>query len=82
MIQSACRPFNANEAGLTNIEFVTGDLLTAPERGEFDYIDSTGVLHHLPDPQAGFDALARAIAPGGGFGCMVYAPYGRTGVYP
>ena len=56
--------------------------MTAPEHGEFDYIDSTGVLHHLPDPQAGFDALAKAIAPGGGFGCMVYAPYGRTGVYP
>ncbi len=72
----------ASARGLTNIEFVTGDLLTAPERGEFDYIDSTGVLHHLPDPQAGFDALAKAIAPGGGFGCMVYAPYGRTGVYP
>ena len=72
----------AKARGLTGIEFVTGDLLTAPERGEFDYIDSTGVLHHLPDPQAGFDALGKAIAPGGGFGCMVYAPYGRTGVYP
>lgn len=72
----------AKARGLTNIEFITGDLLSAPERGEFDYIDSTGVLHHLPDPQAGFTALGQAIAPGGGFGCMVYAPYGRTGVYP
>ncbi|MGB0507666.1 MAG: class I SAM-dependent methyltransferase [Pikeienuella sp.] len=68
--------------GLTSITFETGDLLTAPDRGEFDYVDCTGVLHHLPDPQAGFNALARAIAPGGGMGGMVYAPYGRTGVYP
>jgi hypothetical protein len=40
------------------------------------------VLHHLPDPQAGFDALAGALAPGGGIGLMVYAPHGRSGVYP
>lgn len=72
----------AKARGLKNITFETGDLMTAPDHGEFDYIDSTGVLHHLPDPQAGFNALAKAIAPGGGFGCMVYAPYGRTGVYP
>lgn len=68
--------------GLTSITFLTGDLLTAPDRGRFDYVDCTGVLHHLPNPQAGFDALARAIAPGGGMGGMVYAPHGRTGVYP
>lgn len=68
--------------GLTNIRFATGDLLTAPDLGPFDYIDCTGVLHHLPDPQAGFDALAAALAPEGGLGAMVYAPLGRTGVYP
>ncbi|HSF96380.1 MAG TPA: class I SAM-dependent methyltransferase [Thermohalobaculum sp.] len=68
--------------GLTSIRFLTGDLLTAPELGRFDYIDCCGVLHHLPDPDAGFAALAAALAPGGGMGLMVYAPYGRTGVYP
>ena len=66
--------------------FVTGDLLEAPglaaEGGAFDYVDCCGVLHHLPDPQAGFDALAAALAPEGGLGFMVYAPYGREGVYP
>ncbi len=40
------------------------------------------MLHHLPDPQTGFDALAAALAPGGGIGLMVYAPLGRSGVYP
>ncbi|SEA34314.1 class I SAM-dependent methyltransferase [Rubrimonas cliftonensis] len=68
--------------GLSGVSFVTGDLLDAPAMGPFDYVDCCGVLHHLPDPQAGFDALARALAPGGGLGAMVYAPYGRTGVYP
>ncbi|MEM9147157.1 MAG: class I SAM-dependent methyltransferase [Pseudomonadota bacterium] len=61
--------------------FVTGDLLEAPDFGPFDYIDCCGVLHHLEDPDAGFAALARALAPGGGMGLMVYAPYGRIGVY-
>jgi SAM-dependent methyltransferase len=64
------------------ITFITGDLLTAPDHGPFDYIDCCGVLHHLPDPDAGFAALARALAPDGGMGLMVYAPHGRSGVYP
>lgn len=64
------------------VRFMTGDLLQAPELGPFDYVDCCGVLHHLADPDAGFRALAEALAPGGGMGLMVYAPYGRTGVYP
>lgn len=68
--------------GLEGIRFLTGSLLDAPDLGAFDYIDCCGVLHHLSDPQAGLDALARALAPGGGIGLMVYAPYGRSGVYP
>ena len=68
--------------GLSGVAFVTGDLLSAPGLGPFDYIDCCGVLHHLPDPQAGFDALAAALGEGGGLGAMVYAPLGRTGVYP
>ncbi|MEM7684232.1 MAG: class I SAM-dependent methyltransferase [Pseudomonadota bacterium] len=64
------------------IRFLTGDLLTAPEHGPFDYVDCCGVLHHLPDPDAGLRALADALAPEGGMGLMVYAPYGRAGVYP
>lgn len=67
---------------LPPIGFHTDTLLNAAAYGPFDYIDCCGVLHHLPDPQAGFDALAGALAPGGGIGLMVYAPYGRSGVYP
>lgn len=72
----------ARVRGLEGITFVTGSLLDAPGLGQFDYIDCCGVLHHLPDPDAGFRALRQALAPGGGMGFMVYAPYGRSGVYP
>lgn len=68
--------------GLSNINFTTGSLLDAPDLGRFDYIDCCGVLHHLPDPAAGFQALRGALALDGGMGVMVYAPYGRSGVYP
>ncbi|MBT54053.1 MAG: methyltransferase [Mameliella sp.] len=71
----------AKARGLTGITFVTGSLLDAPDHGPFDYIDCCGVLHHLPDPDAGFAALRAAVAPGGGMGFMVYAPYGRSGIY-
>jgi len=72
----------AKARGLTGIRFETGSLLEAAAYGEFDYIDCCGVLHHLPDPALGFAALRAALAPGGGLGFMVYAPYGRAGVYP
>lgn len=73
----------AKKRGLTGITFHTGSLLDAAEFGPFDYIDCCGVLHHLPDPAAGFSALGGALSDeGGGLGFMVYAPYGRSGVYP
>ncbi|NDR58569.1 class I SAM-dependent methyltransferase [Aliiruegeria sabulilitoris] len=68
--------------GLKGVRFHTDSLLNAADYGKFDYIDCCGVLHHLPEPQAGFDALASALAPKGGMGLMVYAPHGRSGVYP
>jgi SAM-dependent methyltransferase len=74
----------ARRRGLTGIRFQRGSLLDlTPADGErFDYIDCCGVLHHLEDPAAGLSALASVLAPKGGLGLMVYAPYGRNGVYP
>ncbi|MDX1709535.1 MAG: class I SAM-dependent methyltransferase [Rhodovibrionaceae bacterium] len=73
----------AQARGLANIAFHTGSLLDLPQMdlGRFDYIDCCGVLHHLAKPAAGFRALTEVLAPGGGMGLMVYAPYGRAGVY-
>ncbi|MFZ0885022.1 MAG: methyltransferase [Candidatus Acidiferrales bacterium] len=47
----------------------------------FDQIVCTGVLHHLADPDAGLAALRGVLKPDGAIHLMVYAPYGRTGVY-
>ncbi len=47
----------------------------------FDVIVCTGVLHHLADPDAGLRVLRSVLKPDGVIYLMVYAPYGRTGVY-
>ena len=47
----------------------------------FDQIVCTGVLHHLADPDAGLSALRSVLKPDGAMHLMVYAPYGRTGIY-
>jgi SAM-dependent methyltransferase len=47
----------------------------------FDQIVCTGVLHHLADPDAGLRALRGVLKPDGAMHLMLYAPYGRTGIY-
>lgn len=47
----------------------------------FDQIVCTGVLHHLADPDAGLAALRDVLKPDGVLHLMVYAPYGRAGIY-
>jgi len=52
---------------------VQADLLKPPVRpASCDYAFSVGVLHHLPDPTAGFQALARSVRPGGTVSVWVY----------
>jgi 2-polyprenyl-3-methyl-5-hydroxy-6-metoxy-1,4-benzoquinol methylase len=48
---------------------------------EFDEVVCTGVLHHLADPDAGLRALRGVLARDGAMHVMVYATYGRAGVY-
>jgi hypothetical protein len=47
----------------------------------FNQIICTGVLHHLADPDAGLAALRSVLKQDGAMHLMVYAPYGRTGIY-
>lgn len=74
----------AERRGLDGIAFRTGSLLDPASLagGPYHYIDCCGVLHHLTDPPAGLAALRGVLDDQGGMGLMVYAPYGRTGVYP
>jgi SAM-dependent methyltransferase len=52
------------------------------ELGEtFDQIVCTGVLHHLSDPDVGLRSLRDVLARDGAMHIMVYAPYGRAGIY-
>lgn len=67
---------------LANLEVHQLPVEWAGELGQrFDKIVCTGVLHHLPDPDAGLRALQEALTPDGALHLMVYAPYGRAGVY-
>ena len=47
----------------------------------FDLVVCTGVLHHLPDPDGGLRALRDVLRPDGAMRVMVYARYGRAGIY-
>src|ERR1700727_2994503 len=47
----------------------------------FDLIVCTGVLHHLPEPDVGLRALRDALSRKGAMHLMVYATYGRVGIY-
>jgi SAM-dependent methyltransferase len=47
----------------------------------FDLVVCTGVLHHLPDPDYGLRALRDVLRPSGAMRLMVYARYGRAGIY-
>ena len=81
--------------GLSNITWVHASLLDLPTLGleKFDYINCSGVLHHLANPDAGLQALRSVLKdgdelqgelqgePAGAIGLMVYATAGRTGVY-
>jgi SAM-dependent methyltransferase/uncharacterized protein YbaR (Trm112 family) len=67
----------ANVGKLPNAHVVQGDIYHPPfGRGEaggpFDFIYSIGVLHHLPDPEAGFQSLVRFLRPGGAIFAWVY----------
>jgi SAM-dependent methyltransferase len=68
--------------GLDNLELRQLAVERAVELGQtFDHVVCTGVLHHLPDPDAGLRALREVLAPAGALHLMVYAPYGRAGIY-
>ncbi|MCH9668682.1 MAG: class I SAM-dependent methyltransferase [Actinomycetia bacterium] len=47
---------------------------------DFDLIVSTGVLHHLADPEVGMKALAKCLRRDGALAVMLYAKIGRIGV--
>lgn len=68
--------------GLTNLRLERLDLTEVKTLGlDFDFITSTGVLHHLPDPDRGLSALRDVLRPEGVINLMVYGSSLRLGVY-
>ena len=67
----------AHTRDLTNAHVVIGDLLHPPVRAIFDMAFSVGVLHHLPDPAAGFASLASRVRNGGRVFFWVYGYEGN-----
>jgi SAM-dependent methyltransferase len=68
--------------GLDNLQIRQLPIERAGDLGtSFDQIVCTGVLHHLVNPGAGLRALRDVLKPDGAMHLMVYAPYGRTGIY-
>lgn len=66
-----------NASSLPNLHVVQGDINHPPFKrhshgGPFDFVYSIGVLHHLPDPEAGFHSLVRFVRPGGAIFAWVY----------
>jgi len=66
---------------LGNLDLLRLPIEQAGEIGrEFDLVVSTGVLHHMAEPDAGAAALAGCLARDGVLALMLYAHYGRIGV--
>jgi SAM-dependent methyltransferase len=67
---------------LENLELHQLSIERVEELGRsFDLVVCTGVLHHLPDPDRGLCALRDVLNPSGAMRLMVYARYGRAGIY-
>jgi SAM-dependent methyltransferase len=68
-----------NTAHLPNVHVIQADISRLPLRpAALDFSYTIGVLHHLPDPEAGFHALVRHLRPGGAIFAWVYGRENNT----
>jgi tetratricopeptide (TPR) repeat protein/SAM-dependent methyltransferase len=69
------------ELGRSNIEYGQADILKLGTLGRsFDLIESSGVLHHLGDPLAGWRVLVSLLRPGGFMTIGLYSEIARASV--
>lgn len=68
-------------ARVSDLRIEQRSLLDLEAEGRFDYINSVGVLHHLRQPEAGLQALARRLAPDGVLHLFLYADAGRWEIH-
>ena len=66
------------ELGLTHIDYAQGDILELGTLGRtFDVITSSGVLHHLADPEQGWSTLLSLLRPNGCMHIGLYSEFAR-----
>jgi SAM-dependent methyltransferase len=71
------------EYSYDNITFKQADILKLGEVLEpesFDRVESTGVLHHMKDPMAGWRVLTKLLKPGGEMNIGLYSRLSRIHV--
>lgn len=69
------------ELGLTSIDYAQADILKLGGIGRtFDVIESSGVLHHLDDPLAGWRVLLSLLRPGGVMKLGFYSELARRDI--
>lgn len=61
-----------NTKDLPNVHIIQADIYQLPLKKTFDYAFSVGVLHHLPNPRAGFASLVKKLRSGGAISAWVY----------
>ena len=69
---------NAAKLDLTNVTLKQESINQVEYREQFDYVISTGVIHHNADPQVTLAKLSRALKPGGILELMVYNRFHRS----
>lgn len=67
----------AEELGIRNVAFRQADILNLSNIGVFDFISSSGVLHHMADPLAGWRVLCGLLKPGGHMRIGLYSRHAR-----
>jgi 2-polyprenyl-3-methyl-5-hydroxy-6-metoxy-1,4-benzoquinol methylase len=71
----------ASSLGFGNIEFAQADITKLNSLGRtFDFIDVSGVLHHLADPWQGWRILLSLLRPGGVMQVGLYSKMARRNV--
>ncbi|MCP4217739.1 MAG: methyltransferase domain-containing protein [bacterium] len=67
--------------GIKNVRLHHLPIQRLPELGQtFDFVISSGVLHHLPDPAAGLNSICKVLDKQGAVSIMLYGKYGRIGI--
>ena len=71
----------ADRLGLKNVEFAQADIMKLGSLGRtFDFINSSGVLHHMADPWAGWRVLLSLLRPDGAMQLGFYSELARQNI--